>query len=210
MILTHGANSLLRGNNDPDVIGGRKYRTVTIGNQTWLAENLDFKFSGLEINSYEFDFPIPAAWYYNRDEATYGIDGTYKCGLLYNWYAVKYLEDNKSALIPGWHVPTDAEWNTLKTVAGNNPGTKLKAFDNSVASGFPNGWNGTDDYGFGVLPAGRYTGRFNSFDTYAYFATSSEYDNDYYFFKFFDFRSSVDGNYNPKYYAYPVRLVKDT
>lgn len=133
-------------------IGGRRYPVVKIGNQEWLAENLDYKFAGCDIGPSGTP-STPAAWYYDDDESTYGIDGTRKCGLLYNWYAVKYLDDNKATLLPaGWHVPTKAEFETLLETVGGKPtaGTKLKASNVSWAAS----WNGTDDFGFSALPAG--------------------------------------------------------
>jgi uncharacterized protein (TIGR02145 family) len=152
------------------VIGGRTYRTVTIGNQEWLAENLDYQFdyngSPLPIN--ETGNPsTPAAWYYNNDDGTtYGIDGTYKCGLLYNQYAVCYLNEHTDTLLPdGWHVPSGYEWSTMWAEIGErignignryNCGLLLRARDGSVTSNWPSGWSGTDNYGFTVLPAGRY------------------------------------------------------
>ena len=89
-------------------IGGKDYNCVKMPDgKVWMAENLDFKFSGVDIGP--SDSPSsPSAWYYNNDEATYGIDGTRKCGLLYNWHAVKHLNDHRSTLCPGWHVPTGA------------------------------------------------------------------------------------------------------
>lgn len=153
MILTHGAKSLAVGGGDFVEIGGRKYPVVKIGNQLWMAENLDWKWTGLEIGSGS-SANIHAA-YMNNDESTYGINGTYKCGLMYTWYASKYLNDNRATMLPdGWHVPTQSEWDTLISTVGINPGTKLKALDNSVTSSWPSGWNGTDDYGFNALPAG--------------------------------------------------------
>lgn len=150
-------------------IGGRDYPFVKIGNQLWLAENLDYKFSyngsTLTINPTRNAY-YAAAWYYNRDESTYGIDGPYKCGLLYNWYAAKYLEDNKATLLPeGWHVPTQDEWGTLITAVGGSStaGTKLKALDNSVTSNWPSGWNGTNDYEFNALPTGYYDSESSTF-----------------------------------------------
>jgi len=134
-------------------IGDRRYKVVKIGNQLWMAENLDYKFDGLSIGTSSSS--SIRAYYINNNEATYGIDGTYKCGLMYTWYASNYLNNNKSTLLPdGWHVPEQSEWDTLITTVGNNPGTKLKSLDKSVTSSWPSGWNGTNDYGFNALPGG--------------------------------------------------------
>jgi len=164
-------------------IDGRDYKTVTIGNQEWMAENLDYKFSynGSTIPVGGSGAPsTPAAWYYDNDETSYGIDGTYKCGLLYNWYAAKYLEDNKATLLPnGWHVPTSNDWNTLLTEVGDisTAGTKLKALNNSVNGSWPTGWNGTDDYGFNGIPSGdRYDSIYYDINSSCTYWTSTEYD----------------------------------
>ena len=150
-------------------IGGREYRTVKIGNQIWMAENLDYKWTGLSIGPSGAP-STQAAWYYNNDESTYGVNG-YKCGLLYNRYALQYLENNKSTLLPdGWHVPSRYDWDELVTFVGGyaTAGKKLKAVDNSITAGFPSGWNGTDEYGFGAIPTGYRDsqGTFNIMDTY--------------------------------------------
>jgi len=166
------------------VIGGRRYRTVTIGNQEWLAEDLDYKF---KVNG--TDLPIglneepntPAAWYYNNDEAAYGIDGTYKCGLLYNWYALDYLETSKASLLPdGWHVPIIEEWEELYNyvVEQGDDASQLKAIDDSVTEGFPNNWNGTDKYGFSILPSGYKFGVFHFIGTEASYWSMSTYEAD--------------------------------
>lgn len=89
--------------------------------------------------------------YYNYDEATYGWDGL-KRGLLYNHYAVSYLETNKATLCPGWHVPTMDEFGALITALGGSIyGYKLKSTTGWDADG-----NGTDDYGFDGVPSGSY------------------------------------------------------
>ncbi len=203
MILTHGANSLDR----LAEIGGRKYRTVKIGSQLWLAENLDFKFSGCNIGGSGTP-STPNAWYYDNDEATYGIDGVRKCGLLYNWYAVKLLNDNRTTLIPGWHVPTKEEFIALFGAVGgeSTAGKKLKASNVSWAAY----WNGTDDYGFGVLPAGYYTGSFINISANSALWTSSEYSSsDSYFVRFDASSSSIVQDHYYKIRGYSVRLVKD-
>ena len=188
-------------------IGGRVYRTVTIGGVTWLAENLDFKFSGCNIGG--SDTPsTPNAWYYGNDEATYGIDGTKKCGLLYNWYACKLLNDNRSELIPGWHVPTNDEWTALANAVGgeSTAGTKLKAANVSWARS----WGGTDDYGFGVLPAGGYNGTFLNIGSNADFWTITEGGSDAYYCFFIDTEAMMGHRLARKSGAHSVRLVKDS
>ena len=187
-------------------IGGRVYRTVTIGGATWLAENLDYKFSGCGIGG-SGSPTTPNAWYYNNDEATYGIDGVRKCGLLYNWYAVKLLNDNRSYLIPGWHVPTNNEWTALDNAVGGTgvAGTRLKAANVDWATS----WGGTDDYGFAVLPAGRYAGSFGNVGSSAFFWTITE-SSIYAYRRYFDAGAAMGQNESDKYRGQSVRLVKDS
>lgn len=137
---------------DKAIIGGRSYDVVKIGNQIWLAENLDYKFDGLTVGTPGVP-DEPSAWYYNNDETTYGKVGK-NYGLLYNEQAMDMLVSQQAALIPGWHVPSIEEWNELASTIGGigTAGGKLKS---AVM------WNknaGTDDYGFSALPAGMYFG----------------------------------------------------
>jgi uncharacterized protein (TIGR02145 family) len=187
-------------------IGGRTYRTVNIGGVTWLAENLDYKFSGCNIGGSGTP-STPNAWYYNNDEATYGIDGVRKCGLLYNWYAVKLLNDNKATLCPGWHVPTNDEWTALANAVGgtSTAGTKLKATNVSWATS----WGGTDDYGFGVLPTGAYYGHFEGVGSYACFWTITE-SGSYAYERIFDTGATMKQNTYNEISCFSVRLVKDS
>ena len=207
MILTHGANSLARYVE----IGGRKYPVVKIGNQLWMTENLDYKFdvNGSQIPIGPNGSPATsAAWYYNNDEANYGIDGTYKCGLLYNWYAAKYLNDNKATLLPdGWHIPSKTEWGTLDTSVSGS-GNKLKSVDNSIAVNFPNGWNGTNEYGFSAVPSGdRWEGSFYDLNSSCTYWTTTEYSAsriNVVALKFDPFLYLDD----EKYQGFTIRLVK--
>lgn len=200
-------------------IGGRTYRTVTIGNQEWLAENLDYKFNvnGSQIPVGQSGVPsTPAAWYYNNNETDYGIDGTYKCGLLYNWYAAKYLDDNKATLLPaGWHVPSSTELTALLNATGGSGtttvNTKLKAANNSVTSNWPSNWNGTDDYEFTALPGGErsYNGSFSSINDLGQFCGSDVYSvDDCYSIGFGRYSTIVSVGHNQKYKGYSIRLVK--
>ena len=199
-------------------IGSRRYKAVKIGNQLWMAENLDYKFpyNGGTLPIGSSGTPTtPAAWYYGNNEATYGIDGTYKCGLLYNWYAVKYLEDNKSTLLPsGWHVPSTTEFSTLATYieGASTAGTKLKALDNSVTSNWPSGWNGTDNYNFSILPAGfreLSNAGFYFIGTETFFWTTDTYSSSESITRNFSANAAMTGYHYPIKYAFSLRLVKD-
>lgn len=190
-------------------IGGRTYRTVNIGGVTWMAENLDFKFSGCNIPSSGMSATSdPQAAYYNYDEATYGWDGR-KCGLLYNWYAAKLLDDNKDTLCPGWHVATNAEWADLMTaVGGTGPVLKSTADEAPWAT---SSWAGTNDYGFTVLPGGYFANNnsFSSSGSYCMFWTSTSYDSSSAYRRGFSTGTGMDSGRLDKSYQFSIRLVKD-
>lgn len=185
-------------------IGDRWYHYVQIGNQLWIDENLDFKFTGCVIGQGSSSSE-PRANYYNNDEATYGVNGN-KYGLLYNWIAAKYLEDNKSTLLPeGWHVPSNTEWGALATAVGGSgtAGTELKS-----TTGWSMG-NGDDSYGFAAFPAGFYNSGFGGLDSFATFWTTTEYSSSNAYYNYFGSGESMYSSGNNKSIGYSVRLVKD-
>ena len=110
---------------------GNSYKTVFIGTQQWMGENLKVsKYSdGTTIpnitDNIEWEYTTTGAWaYYNNDAANNA-----KYGKLYNWYAVsKTTNGNKNVCPTGWHVPTDAEWTVLTDYLGGESvaGGKLK------------------------------------------------------------------------------------
>jgi len=105
---------------------GKVYRTVKIGEQVWMAENLAFVAEGSQC--------------YDNDES----NGK-KYGRLYNW-------DTAMIVCPkGWHLPSDKEWQILVDFAGGEKiaGKKLKS-----KIGWNKNGNGTDDFGFSALPGG--------------------------------------------------------
>ena len=134
-------------------IGGRSYKTVRIGTQYWIAENLDWKFSGCGIGNHTMTTASMEACYYNDDETTYGVNGN-KYGLLYNWCAVNYIDQNKDTMLPdGWRVPSLTDYATLVSYIGNNA-SLIKS--TTWRGSYP----GTDEYGMALVPSGGYYGIF--------------------------------------------------
>lgn len=196
------------------VIGGKVYRTVKVGQQEWMAENLDFRFDyngePLPLNG-SGTSNSPAAYYYNYDNnGTYAHGGSYNTGLLYNWHAANYLNTNRSTLCSGWHVPSESELSTLfSTVGGTSvAGTKLKYNQPTWAPS----WLGDDTYEFSALPSGVYTGNFTSLnsDLRLWSTTESAGAPSYAQYAYFSNANSVALNGVYKYYGCSIRLVKDS
>ena len=184
---------------------GRLYKTVTIGTQTWMAENLNFA----TANSY---------CYQNESR---NCD---KYGRLYTWAAavdsVSILRatgkecgfDRRCSLTypvqgacpVGWHLPTKAEWDTLKAVVGEKNVNSLKSRE-----GWING-NGTDDYGFSALPAGDkdFDGDFLVGEA-AVFWSSTETDVSKAWYQGLKNGFSDTYSYENKNRGFSVRCVKD-
>jgi uncharacterized protein (TIGR02145 family) len=158
-------------------IEGNFYKTLQIGSQTWMAENLKTTRynDGTQIpyvtdNSTWIKLESPAyCWYNNLAENKTLI------GALYNWYAV-----NTVKLCPaGWHVPNDSEWSVLTDYLGGLlvAGAKLKE------AGFthweePNA-GATNSSGFTAMPAGQrrgIQGTYTGLGLYDAWWTSSEYN----------------------------------
>lgn len=219
-------NSIIRLNNsiifnkdkDPNivVIDDRTYKTVTIGTQTWIAENLDYQIPDIAFNPSYDTGERQAQMYYARN-SDYSLDGNYKLGMMYNGPAVAYrLVSLIPTLIPGWHVATRTDWNTLiTTIGGSTNVNKLKATDNSILQDFPSGWNGTNEYSFNILPGGNGSRNPNYAPTYNGLGTMIRYrlgDGTGYNTNTININQSsysISTNSPYSYFGY-VRLVKDT
>lgn len=201
--MTEGANVSAVANYTYDantaVIGGTRYKTVTIGGKVWMAENLDYKYSGLSVGSSSSAASTSKlAWYYNNSEATYGRNGN-KYGLLYNKAAAKYLEDNKATLIPGWHIPTSTEWQSGPLSSG------ASASYYKSTTGWSSG-NGNNRTGFNAYPAGqRNTTNFRNVGSETFFFESNPTNQVYINTGDSVSETSSYSSYN----AVSIRLVKD-
>jgi uncharacterized protein (TIGR02145 family) len=106
------------------------YKTVKIGKQTWMAENLNIK--------------TGVSWCYGKNESN-----CKKYGRLYDWATAK------GACPSGWHLPTREEWEELIEAIGGDDdfaGKKLKS--KTGWGGHEGSGNGTDDFGFSAMPGG--------------------------------------------------------
>ena len=202
---------------------GQTYKTVTIGTQTWMAENLNYAYTDVPYN-YSGYTSDSTSWCYSNAAAN-----CTKYGRLYTWAAAMDSVGTWSAngkgcgygktcsptypvrgVCPeGWHLPTQTEWNTLFTAVGgqSTAGKMLKS-----TSGWNGSGNGTDAYSFSALPAGgRYDdGNFYGEGSSAYFWGSSEYDSDYAFRMYLYYgRGLADLDSRDKDYGFSVRCVKD-
>jgi uncharacterized protein (TIGR02145 family) len=194
---------------------GKTYNTVLIGTQCWLRENLNV---GTRINgsSDQTNNNIIEKYCYNDDEnncTTYGG--------LYQWAeAVQYQNgaNNTSSTNPaftgnvqgicpsGWHIPTQAEFQTLET-AVNNDGNSLKAVGQGTGPGA-----GTNTNGFSALFAGTRGGGsgFYGLGDGTYFWSSTEcYINFTYFMGLAYGPSDVNLYYYTKQGGFSVRCCKD-
>jgi len=203
-------------------IDGNKYKTIKIGTQTWMAENLRVtKYSdGSNIpvfadneqwaNNYNIGTTLPMMCWYNNDPKTYI---TNKFGALYNWYAINPATNGNKQVCPtGWHVPTDTEWTTITTFLGGQSvaGGKMKSTGSQywISSNV----GATNSSGFSGLPGGaRFTtGDFYSIGKFSYWWSSTEYSNFNVINRYlhYDDKNVSRGNYF-KSSGYSVRCLMD-
>ena len=165
---------------------GKKYKTVQIGSQTWMAENLNYE--------------IADSYCYNNDTSN-----CKKYGRLYTWNAAL------KACPVGWHLPSMDEFKVLiKTVGGE----KIAAEKLKAQSGWTYASVGTDDFGFSALSGGKRDDYENYYDEGgdAFFWSSTGNDEKDYLAKYMHIYFSNANVYVDdcrKGFSYSVRCVKD-
>ena len=178
------------------------YRTVTIGDQVWMAENLNYAYTGVPYNYGDYTSDS-TSWCYGDAPANCA-----KYGRLYTWAAAmdslgtwstngkgcgfgstcNVASAGSATLVrgicpKGWHLPSRTEWEALivavdgsitEYTSSNTAGSKLKS-----VTGWSDSGNGTDAFEFSALPAGfrDYDGYFLYDGKNAYFWSSTEDDS---------------------------------
>jgi uncharacterized protein (TIGR02145 family) len=165
----------------------QKYRTMKIGDQTWMAENLNYNMSSSKC----------------YDNLTSNCK---KYGRLYNWnMAMK-------ACPSGWRLPSKTEWENLIIFAGTEKvaGKHLKAKSGwNDSKGLS---DNSDTYGFAALPGGdSYSnGHFGNAGSFGRWWGSSDYDSIYAYIRAMDYLSEgASWGYIDKSYLFSVRCVQD-
>jgi len=171
----------------------RSYKTVTIGGQTWMAENLNYD---VPDNSTDVC--------YNWE--TYQEEYCYDYGRLYNWATA-----NQDNVCPqGWHLPSAQDWAALIAYVDKGlttAGTKLKS-----VRGW--GWDisstivGTDNFGFSALPGGSSDFGDALMDGY-WWSSTNEGDNTAYSLHMSYSAETATPALSYKYSLYSVRCIKN-
>lgn len=215
---------------------GQVYKTVKIGDQWWMAENLNYAYTKPTPQYYygTSDIIDSASFCYNNEP-----DSCAKYGRLYTWEASMDCVDaeiddyrcpirsrNNDFKIRGvcpdkWHVPSVNEWKSLQYVV-NYFATDLKSTEGWLDNG-----NGSDVVGFRILPTGYYINYLENFEfNFAFedigkktcFWTLRQETiyldcpicaEDAYPFCISSNSKDFSFNKEPKIYAFPVRCVKD-
>ncbi len=199
------------------------YKTVKIGIQIWMAENL-------KVTHYPNGDAIPlvpdyAAWgklgdnniddaycFYNNN-AGLGYGALYTYAAAVNGTPQTGTNRVQGVCPDGWHLPSDAEWTEMVNyiTSDGHSGTEGNAL--KTKTGWGNNGNGTDDYGFSAPPGGnRYYGN-GSFDYLGYVGhwwSSTEGNNSTAFDRHLRYTPAGVGRWNyEKSYGFSVRCLRD-
>ncbi|MDD5571095.1 MAG: FISUMP domain-containing protein [Bacteroidales bacterium] len=188
---------------------GNNYKTLTIGNQVWMAENLrTTKYSKGESipkvtdNGAWSSSTTPAYCWLDHDSVT-----NFKLhGALYNWFVI----DTGNVCPSGWDVPSDDDWDTLETYLGaTTAGGKLK--DNCTGLWLAVNKGATNESGFTMLPSTLRgsNGWFNIGSRDGYWWTSTEVNATIALCKNLYWDSAAITTYNSKEkkYGFSIRCI---
>ena len=170
---------------------GETYQLIAIEDQIWFAENLRYNAEG--------------SWYNSNNPNE-------KYGRLYDW------QTSLTACPDGWHLPNDAEWNTLEIALGMATtdtsvlqyrgfhGTNMKS-----QTGWINDSNGDNSSGFNAFPTGYYySGQFRNLGKSTGFWTTTPYDTIYAWDRTLGHANAgVDRNADYKIHGFPCRCLQD-
>jgi uncharacterized protein (TIGR02145 family) len=185
------------GNTFTDSRDGKVYKTIKIGEQVWMAENLNYEAEGSRC--------------YN-DSISY----CNKYGKLYDW------ETAMKVCPKGWHLPNREEWSKLIRYVDDTSDTE-SPYESKTAGKYlksKEGWNddkgkssnGEDKFGFSALPGGYGDsgGNFSNVGKYGIWWSSSEFNSSSAYFRYMAYTNEdVYNDYYDKSNLHSVRCVRD-
>jgi len=214
-----------------DARDSKVYKWVKIGEQTWMAENLNHNANGSKCYGENGQVSTGSSTYTTLSNAEIQANCE-KYGRLYDWVTAMDINAEYNTKMWGgnyikhrgicpanWHIPSNSDWDTLMkfinpSCSNNrdcaNVGTKLKA-----VSGWNNNRNGTDDYGFSALPGGHggalgVSGNFDGVGDFGLWWSSYQYnDNRVYYRSMSNDYESVRYLNSEKFYMFSVRCLQD-
>jgi uncharacterized protein (TIGR02145 family) len=175
--------------NFTDSRDGKTYKTIKVGNQIWMAQNLDFK--------------TDESWYYENDDKK-GIE----YGRLYTWKAAL------NACPSDWHLPSDDEWKTLERSIGM-PENEVDTVDYNRGVKESAKFKQDGSLGFDVKMGGfkhGYNNYFYKINDVSIIWTSTPNGDEYAYTRTFYANSDMISRDNNTYikYGLPVRCIKNS
>ena len=192
---------------------GQTYKTVKIGSQTWMAENLNFATDGSVCYNDSAEYCAKYGRLYQWSDAMDSVGRWGNVGKGCGSYGTCEPKGLVRGVCPeGWHLPKTKEWEILFAAAGGkySAGVKLRS-----TSGWKNDRNGTDDYSFTAVPAGGMgiwaKETFVNGGNYAFFWSSTEEGSFYAYYMYLKFSSeeAAFNTYYSKDFWLSVRCLKD-
>ncbi len=205
-----------------DIRDNKTYKYVTIGTQTWMAENLNY---GAMVTSAvgQVNDAVVEKYCYND-----GVDYCTTSGGLYSWAesmdflntcntascASQISTDHHQGICPtGWHIPKTAEWDNLATYLGGGSiaGSKMKLNNTGFTDWDVIANNDGNSSCFSAFPAGL---RFSNVDFFyrgsnVYFWEATEYDASDAHSRILNYSSDLHAYNYSKFYGFSVRCISD-
>jgi uncharacterized protein (TIGR02145 family) len=189
---------------------GNEYKTIQIGDQEWMAENLKTTIYrngdviSTDLSASAWSSTSSGAWSYYSDAPSFNCP----FGKLYNWYAVN---DGRGLCPVGWHVPTEEEYNFLFNYLGGS----LMAFNalRSVSTAYWSGSNSlsTNSSGYSALGAGfRWSnGEYMDYQDWGLYWTSTSLNDEAFLQMLTSLPASILSDYRDKNVGSSVRCIRN-
>ncbi len=194
-------------------IDGNTYKTVYIGTQQWMGENLKTtkyndgtSIANITDNS-QWIQAKTGAWCNYDNNANY--DATY--GKLYNWFALSPTNNgNKNVCPTNWHVPSNTEWSSLQGYLGGSYSAGGKMKEAGLQHWLSPNTSATNNSLFTGLPGGFRAGSFGNFGYMGYWWSSTQSSStNAYNYVLLSTSEGVSSSAGGTFYGMSVRCIKD-